>query len=37
MDRPDVLARFSTRITADAEDCPYLLSNGNRGRSGRAR
>ncbi|OXY82490.1 aminopeptidase N [Oceanimonas doudoroffii] len=30
LDRPDVLARFSTRITADAEACPYLLSNGNR-------
>ncbi|WP_417614389.1 aminopeptidase N [Oceanisphaera sp.] len=30
LDRPDVLARFSTRITADAEDYPYLLSNGNR-------
>ena len=30
LDRPDVLARFSTRITADATACPYLLSNGNR-------
>ncbi|GGB37969.1 aminopeptidase N [Oceanisphaera marina] len=30
LDRPDVLARFSTRITADAEAYPYLLSNGNR-------
>ncbi|WP_107852569.1 aminopeptidase N [Oceanimonas marisflavi] len=30
LDRPDVLARFSTRITADASACPYLLSNGNR-------
>lgn len=30
LDRPDVLARFSTRITADANTCPYLLSNGNR-------
>ncbi|AEY01835.1 aminopeptidase N [Oceanimonas sp. GK1] len=30
LDRPDVLARFSTRITADATTCPYLLSNGNR-------
>ncbi|ART79340.1 aminopeptidase N [Oceanisphaera avium] len=30
LDRPDVLARFSTRITADATSCPYLLSNGNK-------
>ncbi|MGO1616964.1 MAG: aminopeptidase N [Oceanisphaera sp.] len=30
LDRPDVLARFSTRITADATAYPYLLSNGNR-------
>jgi aminopeptidase N len=30
LDRPDVLARFSTRITADAGLYPYLLSNGNR-------
>ncbi|WMC12126.1 aminopeptidase N [Oceanimonas pelagia] len=30
LDRPDVLARFTTRITADAITCPYLLSNGNR-------
>ncbi|MDP5291962.1 aminopeptidase N [Oceanimonas sp. CHS3-5] len=30
LDRPDVLARFSTRITADAEACPFMLSNGNR-------
>ncbi|WP_298723023.1 aminopeptidase N [uncultured Oceanisphaera sp.] len=30
LDRPDVLARFSTRITADAAAYPYLLSNGNR-------
>ncbi|MBR9856808.1 MAG: aminopeptidase N [Gammaproteobacteria bacterium] len=30
LDRPDVLARFSTRITADAKAYPYLLSNGNR-------
>ncbi|WP_418139904.1 aminopeptidase N [Oceanimonas smirnovii] len=30
LDRPDVLARFSTRITADATTCPFLLSNGNR-------
>ncbi|MDF7671095.1 aminopeptidase N [Orbaceae bacterium ESL0721] len=30
LDRPDVLARFSTRITADKKRYPYLLSNGNR-------
>lgn len=30
LDRPDVLARFSTRITADAQRYPFLLSNGNR-------
>ena len=28
-DRPDVLARFTTTIAADAERCPVLLSNGN--------
>ena len=30
LDRPDVLARFSTRITANKQNYPYLLSNGNR-------
>lgn len=30
LDRPDVLARFSTRITADFAHYPHLLSNGNR-------
>lgn len=30
LDRPDVLARFSTRITANKTQYPYLLSNGNR-------
>jgi len=30
LDRPDVLARFSTRITANKAQYPYLLSNGNR-------
>ncbi|WP_118984489.1 aminopeptidase N [Photorhabdus sp. CRCIA-P01] len=30
LDRPDVLARFTTRITADKAKYPYLLSNGNR-------
>jgi aminopeptidase N len=28
-DRPDIMARFSTRITADKIDFPVLLSNGN--------
>ncbi|PIJ45829.1 aminopeptidase N [Tatumella sp. OPLPL6] len=30
LDRPDVLARFSTTIYADKQRYPYLLSNGNR-------
>ncbi|CAI0769594.1 Aminopeptidase N [Serratia entomophila] len=30
LDRPDVLARFTTRITADKARYPFLLSNGNR-------
>ncbi|MEI7086403.1 aminopeptidase N [Pectobacterium versatile] len=30
LDRPDVLAKFTTRITADKARYPYLLSNGNR-------
>ena len=29
-DRPDVLSRFTTTITADAENYPVVLSNGNR-------
>ncbi len=29
LDRPDVLARFKTRIAADKDRYPYLLSNGN--------
>jgi aminopeptidase N len=29
LDRPDVLARFTTRIEADKKTCPVLLSNGN--------
>ncbi len=29
-DRPDVLARYSVRIEADAQRYPVLLSNGNR-------
>ncbi|MEO0392432.1 MAG: M1 family aminopeptidase, partial [Pseudomonadota bacterium] len=28
-DRPDVLARFTTRIEADKKSCPVLLGNGN--------
>lgn len=28
-DRPDVMARFSTTISADPARCPVLLSNGN--------
>ena len=30
-DRPDVLAKFTTSITADAKRFPVLLSNGNLG------
>lgn len=30
LDRPDVLARYTTKITADKSKYPYLLSNGNR-------
>ncbi|TCP92218.1 aminopeptidase N [Cricetibacter osteomyelitidis] len=30
LDRPDVLARYQTRITADKIKYPYLLSNGNK-------
>lgn len=29
-DRPDVMSRYRTRITADASRYPVLLSNGNR-------
>jgi len=29
IDRPDVLSTFRVRITADAEECPVLLANGN--------
>ncbi|MFE8071924.1 aminopeptidase N [Marinobacteraceae bacterium S3BR75-40.1] len=29
LDRPDVMARFKTRIEADKESYPILLSNGN--------
>jgi hypothetical protein len=30
LDRPDVLARFTTKIIADKTLYPFLLSNGNR-------
>ncbi|MGF1705292.1 aminopeptidase N [Enterovibrio baiacu] len=30
LDRPDVLAKFTTTITADKSAYPYLLSNGNK-------
>jgi aminopeptidase N len=30
IDRPDVMSRFKTRMTADKKRFPYLLSNGNR-------
>ncbi|MBX3465980.1 MAG: aminopeptidase N [Planctomycetes bacterium] len=30
LDRPDVMARYTTRITASKQACPVLLSNGNR-------
>jgi aminopeptidase N len=33
-DRPDVMTRFRTRITANKKQCPILLSNGNRVESG---
>lgn len=34
LDRPDVLARFTTKITANKAAYPILLSNGNRVASG---
>lgn len=34
LDRPDILARYSTRISADKSKYPYLLSNGNKVASG---
>lgn len=33
-DRPDVLAKFTTKITAEKTAFPYLLSNGNKIASG---
>jgi aminopeptidase N len=35
-DRPDVMARFRTRIIADEQDYPVLLSNGNPVASGQS-
>ena len=35
-DRPDVMARYTTRLEADAAACPVLLSNGNLVDSGDA-
>jgi aminopeptidase N len=34
IDRPDVMAKFKTRISANKERFPFLLSNGNRINSG---
>ncbi len=34
IDRPDVMARFSTKMSADKKKFPFLLSNGNRMGSG---
>ncbi|TKB50417.1 aminopeptidase N [Ferrimonas sediminicola] len=34
LDRPDVLARYTTRIEADRAAYPYLLANGNQVESG---
>ena len=30
LDRPDVMAKFSTKVIADKEKYPFLLSNGNK-------
>ncbi|MBI1208777.1 MAG: aminopeptidase N [Azospirillum sp.] len=35
LDRPDVMARFTTTIVADPSACPVLLSNGNPVAAGR--
>ncbi|WP_047047978.1 aminopeptidase N [Vibrio mexicanus] len=34
LDRPDVLAVFTTKVIADKSNFPFLLSNGNRVESG---
>ncbi|MBB4199422.1 aminopeptidase N [Rhodoblastus sphagnicola] len=36
LDRPDVMAVFTTRIEASKEEAPILLSNGNRVEAGEA-
>ena len=36
IDRPDVMARYTTTIIADKTRCPVLLSNGNPAGSGEA-
>jgi len=30
LDRPDILAKYTTKVIADEEQYPFLLSNGNR-------
>ncbi|MBG09402.1 MAG: aminopeptidase N [Halobacteriovoraceae bacterium] len=34
LDRPDVMAKFTTKVIADKKSCPVLLSNGNPIESG---
>ncbi|MGB1197498.1 MAG: aminopeptidase N [Thalassotalea sp.] len=34
LDRPDVMAKFTTKVIADKTQFPYLLSNGNKVASG---
>ncbi len=34
IDRPDVMARFTVKLTADKNDYPVLLSNGNKQEAG---
>jgi aminopeptidase N len=34
LDRPDVMATFSTKVIANKEQYPYLLSNGNKTEEG---
>ncbi|HHB1548187.1 TPA: aminopeptidase N [Vibrio parahaemolyticus] len=36
LDRPDVLAKYTTKVIADKATYPYLLSNGNRIAKGEA-
>ncbi|TOG11590.1 aminopeptidase N [Vibrio parahaemolyticus] len=36
LDRPDVLAKYTTKVIADEATYPYLLSNGNRIAQGEA-